>query len=127
MTTTAYGGETAIPASGTVKYRLLLPGFLLGQLNMKTISSDVMFTLRLNANPVSSGSGTLALNAINLLLNTRLNDALDANYKMALKKFPLKVNYLTCNQGTYNVTLTAGVNTEIAVNGIEGLVYDNNG
>ena len=122
MTATAYAGESAIAASGTAVYLIPLLGSLFTLLNPQTYNADVIIQVYPRAAPVSAGTGTLQLSNARLRIHTRKDDLVD-NYSARLHgMYDRLISYTNFFITTHSQTLTAGTQTEIALQGVQSTV-----
>lgn len=119
---TSFAGEQAIPAGGTATYLLPLTNSLLNSIDPSTISSDVIITIYPAVNPVVSGTGTLQLTSVQLLLDSEQNPVVEAATRSLLRSNPMIHNYLNFVPQPWNGQLTAGTMTEIPISGVNQLV-----
>lgn len=122
MTATAFAGETAVPAGGSATYLLPLTNCLITSIDPSTIRSDVIITIYPATNPVIAGTGTLQLTSMQLLLDSEQNTAVEAATRSLLRANPFVHDYINVvPQSGGTLTLTAGVQTEIAISGVNQL------
>ncbi len=111
----SYGGETAIVASGTQTYLVPLLYSILNEMDPKINDRDIIVEVRLQPNPVSAGTGILALTQMRLRLMT-LDYPAQEQKLMQLAKTHCIVRPYVDNvyiESTY--TITAGVPLDIPI------------
>jgi hypothetical protein len=121
MTATAFAGESAIPAGTSATYLLPLTNCLITSIDPSTIRSDVIITIYPATNPVSAGTGTLQLTSMQLLLDSEQNPAVEAATRSLLRSNPFVHDYINFVPQTWTGTLTAGVQSEISISGVNQL------